>query len=127
MSDPVVVGPAEGERLESPGVFGHRVLAELPEFEAIELTFEPGWEGVDPHTHADHVDSFYVLEGEVEFLVEDRTIRGGPGTYVAVPQGIVHGFRNPGPGRIRVLNIHAPLVGFIGRIRDRARGEHVRQ
>ena len=94
-----------------------RVLAELTEFEAIELTFEPGWEGVDAHSHDDHVDSFYVLEGEVEFLVGERTISGGPGTYVAVPRGVVHGFRNGGDSRIRVLNLHAPAVGFIERLR----------
>jgi len=114
----IVVGADEGERLARPGARSHRVLAELPEFEAIELSFEAGWEGVDPHLHDDHVDSFYVLEGEVEFLLGERTVRGGPGTYVAVPQGVLHGFRNPGPGRIRVLNIHAPDVGFIDRLRE---------
>jgi quercetin dioxygenase-like cupin family protein len=118
VSGPVVIRPDEGERLQRAGVSSHRVLAELPEFEAIELSFEADWEGVEPHSHDDHVDSFYVLEGEVEFLVEGRTIRAGPGTYVAVPQGVTHGFRNPGPGRIRVLNIHAPDVGFIERIRN---------
>ena len=117
MTDAIVFGPGEGETLERPGSRTHRVLAELPEFEVVELTFEPGWEGVDPHTHDDHVDSFYVLEGEVEFLLGDRRIRGGPGTYVAVPQGVVHGFHNAGAESIRVLNIHAPKVGFIERLR----------
>jgi quercetin dioxygenase-like cupin family protein len=118
MRMPIVVRSGEGERLERPVGSSHRVLAELPEFEAIELSFQFGWEGVDPHTHDDHVDSFYVLEGEVEFLIGERTVRGGPGTYVAVPQGVVHGFRNPGPGPIRVLNVHAPQVDFIERIRS---------
>jgi quercetin dioxygenase-like cupin family protein len=117
MNGAIVVRPGEGERLRRAGVSAHRVLAELPEFEAIELSFEAGWEGVDPHTHDDHVDSFYVLEGEVEFTVEGQAIRGGPGTYVAVPQRVVHGFRNAGADRIRVLNIHAPDVGFIERLR----------
>lgn len=114
MSDAIVVGVGEGEPIRL-----HRVLAELPELEAIELVFEPGWEGVDLHTHADHVDSFYVLEGEVEFLVGDETVRAGPGTYVAAPPNVAHGFRNPGPGRIRVLNVHAPNTGFIERLRRR--------
>jgi quercetin dioxygenase-like cupin family protein len=118
MNEPIVIPPGEGERFERPGVTTQRVLAELPEYEAIELTFEPGWEGVDPHTHDDHVDSFYVLEGEVEFLTGERTIRGGPGTYVAVPRGVLHGFRNAGDSRIRLLNIHAPAAGFIERLRD---------
>jgi hypothetical protein len=43
------------------------VLAELPELEAVELWFGPGFE-VPAHAHADHADLFYVLEGEAEFL-----------------------------------------------------------
>jgi quercetin dioxygenase-like cupin family protein len=116
MDGAIVIPPDDGERLRR-GDSTYRVLAELAELEAVELTFEPGWEGVDPHSHDDHVDSFYVLEGEVEFVVGERTLRGGAGTYVAIPRGVVHGFRNAGPGRIRVLNVHAPAVGFIDRLR----------
>jgi quercetin dioxygenase-like cupin family protein len=111
-------GPDEGEILERE----HRrlrLLGELPHLEVLDLTYEFGWEGVDPHVHSDHTDSFYVLEGEVEFLVDGEWRRGGPGTYVSVPPGVEHGFRNPGPGRIRVLNVHAPNVGFNESIRNR--------
>src|SRR3954452_19250031 len=109
--DAVVLQPGEGETSERKGG-SRRILAELPELEVIDLSFDAGWEGVDPHTHDDHVDSFYVLEGEVEFHVDGETVRGGPGTWIAVPRGMVHGFRNPGPGPIRVLNIHTPHAGF---------------
>jgi quercetin dioxygenase-like cupin family protein len=116
--DAIVLRPGEGELSDSRHGL-RRILAELPEFEVIDLSFDADWEGVDPHTHDDHVDSFYVLEGEVEFTIEGEAIRGGPGTYVAVPRGVVHYFRNPGPGHIRVLNIHAPHAGFIGRMLGR--------
>ena len=43
--------PGEGERLER-GYRTARVLGELPHLEAVELTFVPGWEGVEPHSHA---------------------------------------------------------------------------
>ena len=43
-----------------------------PHIEALELYFPADFEGVDPHTHADHTDSFYFLEGEAEFLRERR-------------------------------------------------------
>jgi quercetin dioxygenase-like cupin family protein len=111
-------GPDDGEVVQDD-VRRHRFLAELPDLEVLDSTYEAGWEGVDPHTHADHTDSFFVLEGEVEFLLDGEWRRGGPGTFLSVPPGIVHGFRNPGPGRIRVLNIHAPKVGFNERIRSR--------
>jgi quercetin dioxygenase-like cupin family protein len=111
----IVLLPDEGEQSARRNGL-RRILAELPELEVLDLGFDADWEGVDPHTHDDHVDSFFVLDGEVEFLVEGETIRGGPGTWVSVPRGVVHGFRNPGPDRIRVLNIHAPHAGFIGRL-----------
>ena len=111
-------GPDEGERFSiGAGLGTARVLGELPDAEAVELTFEPGWEGVDAHSHSDHTDSFYVLEGEVEFLVGGERKRGGTGTYVSIPPGIVHGFRIAGESRIRMLNVHAPKVGFVERLR----------
>jgi mannose-6-phosphate isomerase-like protein (cupin superfamily) len=112
----IVVGPEGGERVDRGATF-HRILAELPELEVIELTFPPDFEGVDPHSHSDHVDSFYVLEGEAEFTVEGEVVRAGPGTFVAAPVGTVHGFRNPGPGNLRMLNIHGPNTGFAERMR----------
>ncbi len=81
------------------------------------LEFDERWEGVDPHSHDDHVDSFYVLDGEVDFELGDETVRAGPGFYVAAPIGVTHGFRPIGPARL--LNIHAPDAGFAGRVRGR--------
>jgi mannose-6-phosphate isomerase-like protein (cupin superfamily) len=112
--DGVVIGPDGGERVRR-----HRVLVELPELEVLDLTFGPDFEGVAPHAHADHVDSFYVLGGEAEFVVGDDVVRAGPGTYVAAPTGVVHGFRNVGPGDLRMLNIHGPNTGFSERLRRR--------
>jgi quercetin dioxygenase-like cupin family protein len=109
-------GPDGGERLERGPRVG-RALGELPDIEVVELEFAPGWEGVDPHSHDDHTDSFYVLEGQVEFLVNGDWRRGGPGTFASVPRGVEHGFRSADGGRIRVLNIHAPNVGFVDGLR----------
>ena len=111
------IGPESGELL-ARGTRHHRVLAELPEYEVIELRFGPEFEGVDAHRHADHVDSFYVLAGEAEFLLGDEVVRAGPGSFVAAPAGLTHGFRVVGDAELRLLNIHAPNAGFIGRLRD---------
>jgi mannose-6-phosphate isomerase-like protein (cupin superfamily) len=112
----IVVGPDGGERVDRGATF-HRILAELPELEVVDLTFPPDFEGVDLHTHADHADSFFVLEGEAEFTIDGEVFRAGPGTFVAAPVGAVHGFRNAGPGNLRMLNIHGPNTGFAGRLR----------
>src|SRR5215475_1777955 len=73
----------------------------------------------EPHVHADHADSFYVLEGEVEFTIGHETRRAGPGTWVAAPPGVRHGFAIPGPENAHFLNIHAPGKGFIESIRPK--------
>ncbi|MGH3072373.1 MAG: cupin domain-containing protein [Gaiellaceae bacterium] len=109
-------GPDGGEKVER-AVRHHRILAELPEMEVIELRFGPDFEGVDVHSHSDHVDSFYVLDGEAEFTVGGEVFRAGPGSYVAAPIGVEHGFRNAGETELRLLNVHAPNVGFAQRLR----------
>jgi quercetin dioxygenase-like cupin family protein len=117
MDKPYITRPGEGERLDR-GYRSGRVLGELPHLEVIELTFEPGFEGVDPHSHPDHTDSFYVLEGDVEFFHDGQWHRVSPGTFLSVPPDVEHGFRPVNDSRVRVLNIHAPRVGFIDSLRD---------
>jgi mannose-6-phosphate isomerase-like protein (cupin superfamily) len=116
----IVLGPGEGESV--PGE--HRdfvVKAEREQCEVIEFSCEPEFGPVDPHVHPDKFDSFYVLEGELEFTIGDETVRVGPGSFVAAPPGVRHGFRNPGPRRARFLNVHAPSDGFIERVRQASR------
>ena len=60
------------------------------------------------HVHRAHDEGFYVLEGLLEFLVGAATVPAGPGTFVQVPRGVLHTFRNPGPGPARFLNTFAP-------------------
>jgi quercetin dioxygenase-like cupin family protein len=113
MEEPFFIRPGEGERV---GQYGHRVLAELPHIEALELSFPADFEGVDPHTHPDHSDSFYVLEGEVEFFQDGEWHRTNPGTFLSIPPNVEHGFRPAGTA-IRLLNFHTPNVGFIESVR----------
>jgi quercetin dioxygenase-like cupin family protein len=113
----IAIAPGGGERLPRGDGREHRILCELAALEVIELCFGPDFEGVDLHTHADHSDSFYVLEGEAEFTIDGRLHRFGPGGFVAAPVGTVHGFRNAGDGDLRLLNVHAPATGFAAGLR----------
>ena len=115
-ADAVFSDPRTAETLEHEDS-RHHILCDLPQLTAIDMTFQPEFEGVDPHTHADHVDAFYVLEGEVEFRVGDEPRAAGPETFVAAPPGAVHGFAVAGPEPIRLLNLHAPPGGFVDRLR----------
>jgi mannose-6-phosphate isomerase-like protein (cupin superfamily) len=123
LADAIVVPPGEGESI--PGDDRDFVVkAELPDLEVIELSCDPEFGPVTPHVHRDKVDSFFILEGEIEFTVGDETVRAGPGCYVAAPPGVRHGFRNPGPSRAHMLNVHAPSDGFIEQVRrDSRRGD----
>src|SRR5688500_15903898 len=107
----VFLGPGEGEPLPGRRRELH-VKYEGEEYEVLEFVCEPGFGPVDPHVHDEHTDSFFILEGEVEFTIGDETVRAGPGTFVAAPSGVRHGFSIPGPGRARFLNIYATGSGF---------------
>jgi quercetin dioxygenase-like cupin family protein len=116
-TDAVVLHAGEGERLVSE----HRtawIKIGRDELAMVELEIGPAFEGPSPHSHDDHVDSFYVLDGEAEFQMEDQTLLLGAGSFVAAPRGVEHGF-TAGPGRARLLNVHAPSAGFHESMRRR--------
>ncbi len=106
MDEPITLSVGEGE-LVGPSV----VKAARPELSLIEFEIKPEG-GVQPHFHKRHSDSFYVLEGEVEFHVGDEVVQGSPGTYVLAPAGVVHFFKNVSGAPARVLNLHTP-GGFV--------------
>src|SRR5262245_21409943 len=121
-SDAIVLLPGEGEAI--PGE--HRdfaVEAELGELEVIEFACDPEFGPVEPHVHPDKLDSFFVIEGELEFTLDVETVRVRTVSLEAWLPGARHGFRNPGPGRARFVNIHAPSDGFIERVRQHAKKE----
>lgn len=76
------------------------VLADNRRTHAHEITLQRGPEGngPPPHLHPWH-ESFYVLQGRVDFHCDGHEVQAGPGTLVHVPAGTVHGFRfGPGGG-----------------------------
>jgi quercetin dioxygenase-like cupin family protein len=66
---------------------------------------EPG-QGPELHKHP-YDETFIILEGHVQVHVGDETVDGRAGDIVIGPPGIPHGFTNVGPGRARLLCIHA--------------------
>ena len=114
----VILRPGEGEPL-----FGGRILvkADFAELSITESHFSRARPGAEPHIHREHVDSFYVLDGGMAFLVHDEEVEVGPGTFVSVPPEVVHGFRSTSEARF--LNFHTPDRRFADHIRERDRGE----
>ncbi len=109
---PIVVPPGRGHRIGNVEFLARS--ADTPRFTFAMIEIVAGRE-LEAHVHDDEDDAFYILEGEMTFVFGDRSVAAPPGTFVLVPPGVEHGFRNEGDGPVRMLNIHAP-AGFDRRI-----------
>ena len=65
-------------------------------------------EGVPFHKHLNEDESFYVIDGQFEITVGERTIVGGAGTYAHGPRNVPHRWTNVGSRRGRLLNVFTP-------------------
>jgi quercetin dioxygenase-like cupin family protein len=68
------------------------------------------------HVHREHVESLYVLEGELVLTAGGREIRAGEGTWLQVPAGVEHAVS----GSARYLDVHTPGSGLGARDRPPA-------
>lgn len=64
--------------------------------------------GFPGHVHEEYEEVFYVLAGEIEYLLDDTWTAATAGSAVFVPPGHVHGFRNSGKDPARHLAIASP-------------------
>jgi quercetin dioxygenase-like cupin family protein len=64
--------------------------------------------GPPPHVHTREDESFYVLEGQITFGIAGQTITAGPGTFLQVPRGTVHYFKNNTDSLARMLVMAIP-------------------
>jgi len=72
-----------------------------------EIHTAPGFD-TGAHVHSAIEEIFYVIQGELELRCGDQVIKGGPGTFVFVPVGAAHSFRNPGSEPARMLLFTSP-------------------
>ncbi len=102
--------PNEGRRI---GIVGdvYRFLVTGEDTDGKYATFEafvPPGSGPPPHIHSREEESFLVLEGEVTFqLGEDRFV-AGKGTFLNLPVGSLHCFKNESDKTARLLISIAP-------------------
>jgi mannose-6-phosphate isomerase-like protein (cupin superfamily) len=74
----------------------------------ISLILDCSEAGSGPRLHRHSYDeTWVVVEGNVVFKAGDERQAAGPGDVVIVPAGVPHKFTNPGPGRSRLVCIHA--------------------
>jgi quercetin dioxygenase-like cupin family protein len=110
----VVIAPDEGAVILGGGVgFVGQLYGEENggAFAIGEHPLEPGILAAPPHTHTNEDEISYVLEGEIEVMVDEEVYRAPAGSYVLKPRGVVHTFWNPGSKPARVVEIFSP-AGF---------------
>lgn len=69
--------------------------------------FEPGQTHA-LHAHAGQDKVYSVVEGTGVFLLAERELAMRAGDLLVAPEGVPHGVRNDGPGRLLLLAILAP-------------------
>lgn len=77
------------------------------EYFMLEAVVPPG-AGPPPHVQTREEEGFYMLEGTLTFYPEGKEVVAGPGTFLNVPRGVVHNFKNLTDEPARVLIWFAP-------------------
>jgi mannose-6-phosphate isomerase-like protein (cupin superfamily) len=62
------------------------------------------------HIHPHAIETYEVIEGEMEFYMKDRWLPAKQGDKLTVPKGVTHAFRNPTEKIVTVYNTHQPAL-----------------
>ncbi len=106
MNHPRVIKPSD-HAVYSANKMGKSTIFESPRLLVGLNAFEPGQEHA-LHAHAGQDKVYQVIEGEGLFLLDDRNLQMKAGDLLIAPEGVAHGVRNTGSGRLLVLAILAP-------------------
>lgn len=74
-----------------------KVESGAADFSVFEQQLPPGPSPVPLHVHDRYDEAFYVLDGEMHFVVGDTTSVAEAGAFVFVPRGEAHRFWNASP------------------------------
>ncbi len=80
-------------------------------------TSPPGG-GPPPHQHKNEDETFFVVEGDYEFLCDGQWIKAAPGDAFHRLRGTVHTFRNCGttPGKMLIVVTPANFENYLEEI-----------
>jgi mannose-6-phosphate isomerase-like protein (cupin superfamily) len=101
----------EGKRHEARGsvmLFKATAATTNGRFSLMERTLPPGGRMPPAHTHAGVEEAYFVLEGQVTFVLKGLEQTCGPETFVLVPAGTGHTFGNVSATPVRLLVMHSP-------------------
>lgn len=106
MDHPSVIRPS-AHAAYRPDKMGKSTIFESPRLLVGLNGFEPG-QSHALHAHAGMDKVYSVVEGEGVFLLDGRELPMRGGDLLVAPEGVPHGVRNTGAGRLLVLAILAP-------------------
>ncbi len=108
----MVLGPGEGKMVPVPGhKITHKVSGADTDGAYSLLEVELDGDGPPQHIHKTEDEAVYVLEGEINVLLGERTTRMKAGAFVLIRRGTVHAFSRVGEKPAKVLAIFTP-AGF---------------
>ena len=83
----------------------------------VELTDAPG-QGPPPHVHQREDETFYVVEGEYEFVCEGKSFLLKKGGMIFAPRTLPHSYKNvsPTPGKLLMTITPAGFEKFFEEI-----------
>jgi mannose-6-phosphate isomerase-like protein (cupin superfamily) len=109
-----VVGRGDGQKTYSArgSLMLFKALAEQNDgdFSLMERTLPPKGRRPPPHRHTNCSEAYFVLDGQVSVIVEEKELMLGPESFVLIPRGTAHTFGNAGEDEARLLVIHAPAM-----------------
>jgi len=87
----IVLNQGEGKSIDVPGhKLTHKMRGEDTGGVYSLLEVELFGDGPPQHIHKNEEEAFYVLEGEIQMLMGERTMRLKAGSFVLIPKGTVH-------------------------------------
>jgi quercetin dioxygenase-like cupin family protein len=116
----VIIRHEDAELLELPtAAFGLLADSEATQgsLSVNRLSLGPGADGAKPHYHALSWELFYVIEGTMEFLLDNRLSVVAAGDLVLVPPRLPHAFGATPGSTADVLVLIAPGVERFGYFR----------
>ena len=122
-----VVGPNDKRVVEFP-LHPLSFLVEgsdLPaNFSLVDVEIAPGAPGAPPHVHKNEDEVYYILEGEMTFMLGDKIETAKAGSAVILPRGIMHATWNEGDKPAKALTIisqHSRFEFFFDHIVEEVR------
>lgn len=91
-------------------VLGHKITTHdtTGDYDLMAAETPPKVQGPPPHLHNTFKESFLIVEGEMEFFVNGKTMVVKAGESVDIPPQTLHTFSNKSDKPCKWINIHSP-------------------